>query len=78
MTSNDTMEDLEAVYEVEAYQAVFKDAAVATSWLEAKRKLLEDAGLKVVQYSCYEAAKNQVNANIQATRGSKPGEEPLF
>jgi hypothetical protein len=78
MTSNDTMEDLEATYEVEAYQAVFKDAAVATSWLDAKRKLLEDAGLRVVQYSCYEARTDHINANIQAVRGSKPDEEPLF
>lgn len=66
------MENLDAVYEVEAYQATFKESAVANKWLEARRKLLEDAGLTVVQYSCLQVSKEHFNANIQASRGERP------
>lgn len=71
---------MEATYEVEAYQSCFKDSETASKWIEAKRKLLEDAGLSVVQYSLYEAYPGQFNANIQASRGQKPGgpTEPAF
>jgi hypothetical protein len=68
---------MEALYEVEAYQSTFKEADVANKWLEAKRKLLEDAGLTVVQYSMIEIQPGHINVNIQAHRGEKPGKEPM-
>jgi hypothetical protein len=73
-----TNDPTDALYEVEAYQNVFKDGETAIKWLDAKHKLLTDAGLVVVQQSMYQAGKDQWNANIQASRGRKPGEEPLI
>jgi hypothetical protein len=69
---------MEAVYEVEAYQGLFKTDKEASAWLEAKRKLLVDAGLKIVQFSLYEPVDGQFNVNIQATRGEKPKGNPGF
>ena len=74
-TTNTT--EIDALYEVEAYQSTFKTADVANDWLRAKRKLLEDAGLTVVQYSMIEVMPDQINVNIQAHRGDKPAREAL-
>lgn len=63
--------NMDALYEVEAYQSVFKDSDIAFKWIDAKKKLLEDAGLTVVQLSVYEGGKDTFNANIQASRGKK-------
>lgn len=66
-----------ALYEVEAYKSVFKDYKEALAWLDGKRKLLEDAGLTVMQYSMHTPTKDRFEGNIQATRGSLENDEFL-
>ena len=72
------MNEDKVMYEVEAYQSIFDKSDSAVAWLDSKRTLLEDAGFTVNQYSMHTPKKGQYNANIQASRGNAPAEEPMY